>query len=231
MRRLIACWRLEVEVTCVPIEFKEGELTGIEKMKVLKYEIDSASAPKRRFEDRKFETSPKVIRWNTNQLVTAFVAFAFSISLVVVARASGHLDSPATVANPAAEIGDVCAWTSPEGKQLNLAMTIQGHAFSDKVEYTFHIDSGKAFDRTSATTSIVCRFAAPSVVKCNLGSSESAAGDPTEPTGLEGRNHRFRVYAAAPIKVVSSWVIAVAILAATLQLLPVTPGCLPDHLE
>jgi hypothetical protein len=38
-------------------------------------------------------------------------------------------------------------------------------------------------------------------------------------------------YASTPVKVVSSWVIAVAILAATLQLLPVTPGYLPDHLE
>jgi hypothetical protein len=33
------------------------------------------------------------------------------------------------------------------------------------------------------------------------------------------------------VKVVSSWVIAVAVLAVTLQLLPVTPGYLPDHLE
>ena len=32
-------------------------------------------------------------------------------------------------------------------------------------------------------------------------------------------------------KVVSSWLIAVALLAVTLQLLPVTPGYLPDHLE
>jgi hypothetical protein len=38
-------------------------------------------------------------------------------------------------------------------------------------------------------------------------------------------------YASIPVKVVSSWVIAVAILAATLQLLPVTPGYLPDHME
>jgi hypothetical protein len=37
--------------------------------------------------------------------------------------------------------------------------------------------------------------------------------------------------ASIPVKVVSSWVIAVAILVATLQLLPVTPGYLPDHLE
>jgi signal transduction histidine kinase len=34
-----------------------------------------------------------------------------------------------------------------------------------------------------------------------------------------------------PIKVVSSWVIVIAVLAATLQMLPVTPGYLPDHLE
>jgi hypothetical protein len=34
-----------------------------------------------------------------------------------------------------------------------------------------------------------------------------------------------------PIRVVSSWIIAIATLAAVLQLLPVTPGYLPDHLE
>jgi hypothetical protein len=38
-------------------------------------------------------------------------------------------------------------------------------------------------------------------------------------------------YGSIPVKVVSSWIIAVAILAATLQLLPVTPGYLPDHIE
>ena len=38
-------------------------------------------------------------------------------------------------------------------------------------------------------------------------------------------------YTSIPVKVVSSWVIAIAVLAATLQLLPVTPGYLPDHME
>jgi len=33
------------------------------------------------------------------------------------------------------------------------------------------------------------------------------------------------------VKVVASWLVAVAILAATLQFLPVTPGYLPDHLD
>ena len=135
-------------------------------------------------------------RWSTRQLVTAFFAIAFSTVIAVVARASDHLDSPATVANPAADIGDVFAWTSPEGKQLNLIMTLQGHAFSDKVQYVIHIDSGKSFGHTTATTSIVCDFAAANSVNCKVGSADSIAGDPTDPGGLEGRNHRFRVYAA-----------------------------------
>jgi hypothetical protein len=33
------------------------------------------------------------------------------------------------------------------------------------------------------------------------------------------------------IKVLSSWLAAVSVLAATLQLLPITPGYLPDHVE
>ena len=40
---------------------------------------------------------------------------------------------------------------------------------------------------------------------------------------------RWRVPIAA--KVVSSWLIAIAVLAAALPYLPVTPGYLPDHLE
>ena len=33
------------------------------------------------------------------------------------------------------------------------------------------------------------------------------------------------------LKVLASWLVAVAMLGATLQLLPVTPGYLPDHME
>jgi hypothetical protein len=43
----------------------------------------------------------------------------------------------------------------------------------------------------------------------------------------------FIIGRRAPIvvKVVASWLVAVAVLAGTLPLLPVTPGYLPDHLE
>ncbi|MGA7822842.1 MAG: hypothetical protein WCA14_01515 [Steroidobacteraceae bacterium] len=36
---------------------------------------------------------------------------------------------------------------------------------------------------------------------------------------------------AIVLKVLASWLIAVAVLAATLQFLPVTPGYLPDHVD
>jgi hypothetical protein len=38
-------------------------------------------------------------------------------------------------------------------------------------------------------------------------------------------------YSSVPAKVVSSWVIVIAALAAVLQMLPVTPGYMPDHME
>jgi hypothetical protein len=128
--------------------------------------------------------------------VPVFAALVSICALAASAWGSDHLDSPATVANPQGDIGDVYAWTAPEGKRLNLVMTIQGHSFSDKIQYAFHIDSGKTFDHTTASTAIVCLFAAPNAVKCSVGKADSASGDPSKPAGLEGRNHRFRVYAA-----------------------------------
>jgi hypothetical protein len=112
------------------------------------------------------------------------------------ARGSDHLDSPTTVANPQADIADVYAWTAPDGRRLNLAMTIQGHSFSEKVQYVLHVDSGKVFGHTTSSTLISCRFATATAVSCQLGNADSVSGDPTNPAGLEGRNHRFRVFAA-----------------------------------
>jgi hypothetical protein len=123
-------------------------------------------------------------------------AVAFCAFLAPQVFASDHLDSPATVANPAADIADVYAWTSADGRQLNLVMTIQGHGFSDRVKYVLHIDSGKAFGHTTASTPIACSFAAAKAARCTVGTVDSASGDPTDPSGLTGKNHRFRVYAA-----------------------------------
>ena len=111
------------------------------------------------------------------------------------ALASDHLDSPAVIADPRADIGDLYAWTSGDGRQLNLAMTIVGHAFSDRIDYTFHVDSGARFGHTTATTAIVCRFADSTNTDCRVGDADRAVGDATAANGIAGRKHRFRVFA------------------------------------
>jgi hypothetical protein len=112
-----------------------------------------------------------------------------------VSRASDHLDTPTVIADPRADIGDLYAWTSPDGRQLNLAMTIVGHTFSDKLDYVFHVDSGRRFGRTTATTTIACRSVDATVMECRAGHGDYARGDNSEPDGLEDRKARFRVFA------------------------------------
>src|SRR4051812_4139697 len=138
---------------------------------------------------------PTRVRPRGRLLAAGIVALLSPAAVMPIGHASDHLDSPANVANPAADIGDVYAWISPGARRLNLAMTIQGHSFSSRVQYALHIDSGRVLGRTSASTSIECRFGAANAIQCELGKADSASGDPTEPAGLEGRNHRFRVYA------------------------------------
>jgi Domain of unknown function (DUF4331) len=123
------------------------------------------------------------------------VAELICLSSAGTSRASDHLDTPTVIADPRADIGDVYAWTSPNGRQLNLVMTIVGHTFSSKLNYVFHIDSGKRFGRTTSTISIVCRFHAANSVECRAGDVDHARGDASSAAGLLGRNHRFRIFA------------------------------------
>ena len=126
-------------------------------MKDVTCDIDPLSA--RPWSERRDCRPPAVrlrSRSSIRRVTAALGVMALSTALSPLALASDHLDSPATVANPEADIADVYAWTSPEGRQLNLVMTIQGHTFSDKVKYVLHIDSGRVFGRTSSSTSIVC---------------------------------------------------------------------------
>src|SRR5262249_29856862 len=102
------------------------------------------------------------------------------------ARASDHLDTPSTIADPAADIGDIYAGMSPDGGGLNLIMPMVGRKSSDRLQYVFHIDSGPCFGETTATTSIVCRFDAAGAVDCRAGDADSARGDAGVTAGLEG---------------------------------------------
>lgn len=112
----------------------------------------------------------------------------------IPAFASDHLDTPTVIADSRADIGDLYAWTSYEGRRLNLVMTIVGHTFSDQLQYVFHIDSGKRFGQTSATTEIVCQMPAANTVDCRVGEVDRAHGNASKTQGLEGEHERFRVF-------------------------------------
>jgi len=109
--------------------------------------------------------------------------------------AADHLDTPGVIAAPRADIGDLYAWTSYDGRGLNLVMTIVGHTFSEHLEYVFHIDSGKRFNETTATADIVCRIASATNVVCKAGNTDVASGEAGNPKGLVSRNKHLRVFA------------------------------------
>lgn len=122
-------------------------------------------------------------------------AVVFAACAGQAAGASDHLDSPSVIADARADIGDLYAWMAPDGRHLNLVMTIVGHSFSDKLDYVFHIDSAKRFGRAGKTTEIHCRFASPERADCTLGKLDGAHGDASKEHGLWSSDRRFRVFA------------------------------------
>jgi hypothetical protein len=127
-----------------------------------------------------------------------FVGLAMVGILIIMGvragSASDHLDTPTVIADPAADIGDIFAWTSSDGKRLNLVMDIVAHQFSDRLQYVFHVDSGKSFGKTTATTLIVCRFDVAGVAECWVGDVDYVHGDASNISGIEGNKRRFRIF-------------------------------------
>ncbi|KGF79644.1 hypothetical protein IA69_22915 [Massilia sp. JS1662] len=129
-------------------------------------------------------------------MMFARLALAAALLLPAVhAAASDHLDSPQVIADPRVDIGDLYAWTSADGRRLNLVMTIVGHALDRNAEYAFHIDSGPRFPDTTARTDIVCRFASKTQADCLIGRDETLKGDPGKPAGLMSTSGRSRLFA------------------------------------
>lgn len=110
------------------------------------------------------------------------------------ATASDHLDTAAVIADPAADIGDLYAWMSPDGRRLNLVLTIVGKKFSDHVRYAFHIDSARTPGGTTATSSIECDFNVAVAPECHLG-DDRARGDASVESGVRSEQRHFRVFA------------------------------------
>src|SRR5262249_14429638 len=110
----------------------------------------------------------RAIRRLRERGMVAIVVSAVAASGAATLQAANRLDTRTVIANPQADIGDVYGWMAPDGRHLNLVMTIVGHSFSDRLRYELHVDSGKEFGKTTHTTLIVCRFPAPNDVDCRV---------------------------------------------------------------
>src|SRR6185295_19277441 len=66
---------------------------------------------------------PRSRTWRST--VIAFIG-ALLAAQPRMASASDHLDTPTVIADPAADIADLFAWTSTDGRRLNLVMTVIG---------------------------------------------------------------------------------------------------------
>ena len=108
--------------------------------------------------------------------------------------ASDHLDTPTVIADPAADIGDMFAWTSSDGRRLNLVMDIVAHQFSDRLQYVFHVDSGAEFGKTTASFLIVCQFDVENKVECWAGHEDYVKGDAHDPAGLESEKKKLLIF-------------------------------------
>ncbi|MEO1267183.1 MAG: DUF4331 family protein [Myxococcota bacterium] len=125
--------------------------------------------------------------------------------LVMVAIASGgyvlaadHIDAPAAVAEPTADITDIYAWMTPDASKLNLVLNVSpfataDSAFSDAVVYAFHINSSAGYGENQTETLLLCAFADAENVECWLG-DEYVGGKATDPAGLASDSGALKVF-------------------------------------
>lgn len=110
------------------------------------------------------------------------------------ASASDHLDTMRVVEDPAADIGDLFAWMSPDRARLNLVMTLVGHELSPGHAYAFHLASGPRFGDATTATDILCQPDAAGI-ECWVGGADHAHGAAGSEAGLVGEKGHFRVFA------------------------------------
>lgn len=125
------------------------------------------------------------------------IGSALSLGLGSAAQAADHIDSPSAVGDPAADITDIYAWMSTDGSKLNLILNTFGAAFSDSVQYVFHVTSMSAYGQSGGETLVICEFSAAQVAKCWVGDDEYIEGDASNPAGLLSASGKVRLFAGS----------------------------------
>lgn len=125
-------------------------------------------------------------------LRTATLALFF---MTGIGHAADHRDSPTAVAEPAADIADVFAWSSSDTRRVNLALTVPAALFSDAVQYVIHVESAPAYGDSGTEVRIICSFEVDQTLECWVGDADYVSGDASSEVGLASDSGRTRVFA------------------------------------
>jgi hypothetical protein len=131
---------------------------------------------------------------------TRVAALAAVTTVAVGALGADHIDAPATTAEPAADITDIYAWMSSDGKKVELALDVSPFAtdkskFSDAVQYAIHVNSGAGYGKAQTETLVICQFTAAQQIECWVGADEHLSGDASDPAGLKSASGKVKVFA------------------------------------
>jgi len=134
----------------------------------------------------------KKMTWFSGALALAVLTTAS------LASAADHRDSPATIADPAADINDVYGWV--EGGKMILAMTVFPVAdmnlkFSDKIQYVLHTESAAGFGMAGTKTNIIATFDATQKIQLWVGDKGYVTGDASATAGLTSEDGKIKVFA------------------------------------
>ena len=121
------------------------------------------------------------------------------LAVSIPALAADHVDSPAAIAEPTADITDVYAWMTEDAEMLNVILNVAPFAgdaaeFSTATQYAVHIGSSMAYGEESTAHMLVCQFYTEHAIECWLGETY-VAGDPRDPEGITSEDGSLRVFA------------------------------------
>jgi len=116
---------------------------------------------------------------------------------VGTALAADHVDSPGAIADPAADITDLFAWTNADASKVNLIMAVGpfgASGFSDAVTYVFNIESSKAYGTPGTVATVTCEFYDGVNIEC-WGPGVYVTGDPSDEAGIANKDSSLKVFA------------------------------------
>jgi hypothetical protein len=131
--------------------------------------------------------------------VAVLAGVAAGVGYATKARSADHLDSPAAVASPAADIADVYSWMDSTAANATLVMTVYPAApttakFDTAVKYALHTSSG-AFGNATNNVDIIATFDANQKISLWVGTDEYVTGDASSTSGLQSADGKVKVFA------------------------------------